>query len=106
KSVTMLIPPERIDEEPKILTRIRRGETIDHYETVRRRKDGTLVDVSLTVSPIRDEAGKIIGASKIGRDISDRIQVEKVLREADRRKDEFLATLAHELRNPLAAIGP
>jgi PAS domain S-box-containing protein len=69
RSVTMLIPADRPDEEPMILGRVRRGERIDHYETVRRRKDGSLVDISLTVSPIKDEAGNIVGASKIARDI-------------------------------------
>jgi PAS domain S-box-containing protein len=65
--VTMLMPPDRVNEESGILARIRRGERIDHYETVRRRKDGTLLDISLTVSPIRDSRGRIIGASKIPR---------------------------------------
>ncbi|HJR22603.1 MAG TPA: PAS domain S-box protein, partial [Dongiaceae bacterium] len=65
--VTMLIPPERIDEEPGILARIRRGERIEHYDTVRRRKDGSAIDISLTVSPIKDSGGTIIGASKIAR---------------------------------------
>jgi signal transduction histidine kinase/CheY-like chemotaxis protein len=118
KSVTMLIPPNQIDEEPAILEKLRRGERIDHYETVRMRKDGTLLDVSLTVSPIKDLDGTIVGASKIARDITLRKRAEETLRreiaireraeaalrEADRRKDEFLATLAHELRNPLAPI--
>ncbi len=111
KPIALLIPPGREDEEPVILARIRRGERIDSYETVRRRKDGGLFDVSLTVSPIKDPDGIIIGASKIARNISGRKRVEKELREyaeqlkdADRRKDEFLATLAHELRNPLAPI--
>jgi len=71
KPVTIIFPPDRLDEEPGILARIRRGEMIDHYETVRRRKDGTLVDISLTVSPIKDAHGKIIGASKVARDITD-----------------------------------
>jgi PAS domain S-box-containing protein len=71
KPVTVLMPPERYDEEPSILARLRRGERIDHYHTVRRRKDGILIDVSLTVSPVRDHAGQIIGASKIARDIGD-----------------------------------
>ena len=73
----MLIPPDRHHEEPRILERIRRGERIDHYETVRRRKDGTLFDISVTVSPLKDQKGQIIGASKIARDISDRIQNER-----------------------------
>ena len=104
KPVTMLIPDDHLDEEPQILRRIRSGESVDHYETVRRRKDGTLIDISLTVSPLRDAAGRIIGASKIARDITQRKRAEDELRESDRRKTEFLATLAHELRNPLAPI--
>ena len=74
--VTILIPPERLDEEPHILARIRSGERIDHYETVRRRKDGASIDISLTVSPVRNAAGQIVGASKISRDISDRKAAE------------------------------
>src|SRR4028118_470528 len=81
KPVVILIPPEHQDEEPNILARIRRGERIEHYETVRIRKDGTLVDISLTVSPIRGPDGKIIGASKIARNISDRKRAEAELRE-------------------------
>jgi PAS domain S-box-containing protein len=81
---TLLIPPERLDEEPSILQRLRRGERVDHFETVRRRKDGTLLDISLTISPVRDAQGKIVGASKIARDISDkkRIQAELLASEA------------------------
>ena len=75
--ITVLIPSDRHHEEPVILERIRRGESLDHYETVRRRKDGTLFDISLTVSPIKDENGNVIGASKIGRDITDRVQDQK-----------------------------
>lgn len=70
--VTMLIPDERLDEEPDILSKIRKGERIDHYETVRRRKDGTTVHISLTVSPIKNALGAVVGASKIARDISER----------------------------------
>ena len=77
KSILTLIPPDRQHEEPKIIERIRRGERIDHYETVRRRQDGTLLDISVTVSPLKDKTGKIIGASKIARDITDRIQNER-----------------------------
>src|SRR5678816_2924392 len=71
KSVSILIPPGRENEEPHILSRIRRGEKVDHYETLRQRKDGSLVDISLTVSRIKDTDGRIIGASKIARDISE-----------------------------------
>jgi len=77
KSILTLIPPDRHHEEPGIIERIRRGEPINHYETVRRRKDGTLFDISITVSPLKDEKGQIIGASKIVRDISDRIKNER-----------------------------
>jgi two-component system CheB/CheR fusion protein len=77
KSVTTLIPPDRQHEEPVILGRIRRGERIDHYETVRRRKDGSLFNISVTVSPLKDENGKVIGASKIARNITDRIQNDR-----------------------------
>jgi PAS domain S-box-containing protein len=104
RPITMLIPPERQDEEPKLLSRLRAGERIRHYETVRVTKDGRRIDISLTLSPVRDASGKIVGASKVARDITERKQSEAALREADRRKDEFLAVLAHELRNPLAPI--
>jgi PAS domain S-box-containing protein len=104
RSVTLLIPPNYVDEEPSILERLKRGERIEHYETVRRRKDGTLLEVSLAVSPVKDVHGSIIGSSTIARDITRQRQAEETLRETDRRKDEFLATLAHELRNPLAPI--
>ena len=82
QSITMLIPPDRFDEEPVILGHIRRGERIEHFETIRRCKDGRLVDISLTISPIKDEEGKIIGASKIARDITRRKQMEAALAEA------------------------
>jgi two-component system CheB/CheR fusion protein len=77
KPVTTLIPVDRHHEEPRILERIRRDERIDHYETVRRRKDGSLFNISVTVSPLKDETGKVIGASKIARDITDRVQSEQ-----------------------------
>ena len=81
KPVTLLIPPDHIDEEPTILARIKAGERIDHYETVRVAKDGSLVDISLTVSPIKDASGTIIGASKVARDIGARKHAENAMRE-------------------------
>ncbi|MGC2076260.1 MAG: PAS domain S-box protein [Xanthobacteraceae bacterium] len=85
KPITIYIPPERHNEEPTILARLRRGERIDHYETVRQRKDGSAIDISLTVSPIKNVEGRIIGASKIARDITER-----------KRNDEHIAILARE----------
>jgi len=78
RPIAMLIPPDRQDEERVILEKLRRGERIEHYETVRRAKDGRLIDVSLTISPIRDARGRIIGASKIARDITERKRAEEV----------------------------
>src|SRR5215813_11799255 len=89
KPVTILIPPERLDEETAILESLKRGDRIDHFETVRRRKDGSLIDASLTISPIRGADGKIIGASKIARDITERkrseLQISTLAREAEHR---------------------
>jgi PAS domain S-box-containing protein len=95
KPVLMLIPAERHDEEPTILSRIRRGERIDPYETARLRKDGSTVDISLTVSPVRNPDGRIIGASKIARDITERRRAEQqqrlLLREMDHRVKNLFA---------------
>jgi PAS domain S-box-containing protein len=91
RPVTILIPPDRIDEEPGILQRIRHGERVEPYHTIRRRKDGSFVDVSLQVSPIRDENGKVIGASKIARDISEQQRAQERLRRSEER---FRVTLA------------
>ena len=111
RHITLIIPHERLAEEDQVLDRIRRGETVDHFETVRVRKDGTRVDVSLTVSPVKDHTGRVIGASKIARDISQRRLIERQRDEIyeqaqknNRAKDEFLAMLSHELRNPIGAI--
>ncbi|HEY3636506.1 MAG TPA: PAS domain S-box protein [Rhizomicrobium sp.] len=95
--VTILIPEHRLDEEPNILNRIRRGEHIDHYETIRRRKDGTLMEISLTVSPMRDGSGKIIAASKIARNISERKQAEAL-------RNLLMAELNHRVKNTLATV--
>lgn len=97
KPISILIPPDRENEEPLILDRIRRGERIDHYETMRRRKDGTLIHVSLTVSPIKDDSGTIIGASKIARDVTERKRQETFInflsREVDHRAKNLLAVV-------------
>jgi PAS domain S-box-containing protein len=113
-----LVPPDRHDDLPKNLNAIRRGERVEHFETERMRKSGERIHVSLTVSPIRDAAGRIVGASKIARDVTERkraeAELEALLRAsesaqaaaeaANRSKDEFLAMLGHELRNPLGAL--
>jgi PAS domain S-box-containing protein len=98
KPIMMLIPVERHDEEPTILARIRRGEHIDHYETIRRRKDGSTVDISLTVSPVKDPEGRIIGASKIARDISER-------RLAEQQQRLLLREMDHRIKNLFALAG-
>ncbi|HEX4494029.1 MAG TPA: PAS domain S-box protein [Thermoanaerobaculia bacterium] len=104
RSITLIIPQDRREEETGIMERLRRGERVEHFETVRVSKTGRRIDISLTISPIRNAAGHVIGASKIARDITDQKRTEEALREADRQKDEFLALLAHELRNPLAPL--
>jgi PAS domain S-box-containing protein len=102
KPVTILIPPDRHDEEPTILERIRRGERVDHFETIRIRKDGSRVDISLTISPVKDADGRIVGASKIARDITERkhsqAQIAILAREAEHRAKNVLATVQATVR--------
>ena len=111
RHISLVIPPERLAEEEQIIASLKAGKRIEHYETERLRKNGQLFEVSLTISPIKDDSGNVIGASKIARDITERKRIENDLQrlaanlsDADRRKNEFLATLAHELRNPLAPM--
>jgi PAS domain S-box-containing protein len=111
QSISKLFPPDRLDEETHILARLEKGERVDHFETKRRRKDGRLIDVSLTISPIRDARGIIVGASKIARDVTEQklaqhrlAEANEQLKRANQLKAEFLTTLSHELRTPLNAI--
>ena len=118
KSITVLFPKDRLEEEPKILEQIRRGQRVDHFETIRVCKDGRPLDVSVTISPVKDASGNVIGISKVARDVTG---IKRHLREREtmlaretaaraeaervgRLKDDFLSTLSHELRTPLNAI--
>ena len=109
--ITKLSVPGQAEDMVRILEKLSQGQRIEHYETMRRTKDGRTINVSLSVSPIRDATGKIIGAAKIARDITERKRTEdqnaallKEIRQSARHKDEFLCMLAHELRNPLAPL--
>ena len=95
RHITMLIPPDRLGEEATILERLKRGERVDHFETVRLRKDGTQLDISLTISPVKDRDGHIVGASKVARDITERMRVQEELRLSEER----LRALANGLEN-------
>jgi PAS domain S-box-containing protein len=118
RSIRIIIPPDRQHEEDDVLNHLRNGEYVQHFQTVRRRKDGSHVDISLSVSPIRMSSGEIVGASSIARDISEQKRSEEMLRQSEERlreerdklqrslavKDEFLGLVSHELRTPITTI--
>lgn len=104
ESIRRLIPEHLQDEEDEVLRRVRAGLPVDHFETIRQRKDGSLVPISLTVSPIKNGRGEIIGASKIARDISERRVAEDAVRTSMALKDQFLGLVSHELRTPVATV--
>ncbi|HEX3941144.1 MAG TPA: PAS domain S-box protein, partial [Acidobacteriaceae bacterium] len=106
KPITMLIPADRLSEEASILEHIRRGEHIEHYESIRRSKDGSLLNVSLTISPLVDAGGQIVGASKIARNITERKHTEAALIKSEKLAvaGRLAAMLAHEINNPLQAV--
>lgn len=97
RPISMIIPPDRLNEEPGILDRVRRGERVDPYETVRRRKDGTLIDISVSVSPIKDASGSVIGASKIARDISER-------KRSEQRQELLTREIQHRTKNIFSVV--
>src|ERR1700719_2380748 len=112
ENITLIIPPDHRDEERTIIEQLTRGERIDHFETVRMRKDGSLLDVSLTISPMKDASGRAVGASKLARDITERKRAEEALRQAQAdlaymsrvtTMGELTASLAHEIKQPISA---
>jgi len=111
KHITLIIPEDRLDEETVIINKIRKGERVNHFETIRKRKDGTPINISVAVSPVKDKNGKVIGASKVARDITEKAEIEKQrqlyterLQEISHYKDEFMAMASHELKTPLTVI--
>ena len=111
RSITMLIPFERLDEEPTILAQLRRGQRVDHFQTIRVRKDGSRLNISLTVSPVKDAEGRIVGASKIARDITDLVRQEEALQAANTALEranadlqQFADSASHDLQEPLRMV--
>lgn len=117
RPISILLPPERADELPAIMERLRRGERVEHYETRHRRGDGSIIDLSMTISPIKTDTAEVIGAFAVARDITDRKRIEEegvrllareqaasAVAEGARIQEQFLAMVAHDLRTPLQAI--
>jgi PAS domain S-box-containing protein len=106
RPITTIIPTELLDDEPKILARIQAGRKIDHFETIRVKKNGDRINVSLTISPVKDQNGKIIGAAKIVRDVTEQRKLEAALHTSERLASvgRLAATVAHEINNPLEAV--
>jgi PAS domain S-box-containing protein len=111
QSILMLIPPDRLEEEPKILEQLKRGERVEHFETVRVRKDGSYRNVSLTVSPVRTSDGRIAGASKIARDVTEKVRQEQALQQANTALSRanadlqlFAYSASHDLQEPLRMV--
>lgn len=96
--IKLIIPRDRWDEEDRILDRLRRGEAIGHFETIRLHKSGELLDISLTISPVRDSTGKVVGASKVARDVGERKQLDRVLRDSEERLRTLTASLESQVR--------
>jgi PAS domain S-box-containing protein len=106
KPIMLIIPPELHQDENKILDKIRRGEKIEHFETIRLHKNGQRIDVSVTISPMKDDHGRVMGAAKIVRDITEKKKVDRALRVTEKlaAAGRLAATVAHEINNPLEAV--
>ena len=111
KPITIVIPQDRLGEEPEILSRLQRGERVDHFETIRRHKDGTLLDISVTISPVKDSQGKVVGASKVARDITERKRHEQALAavsaaltRSNADLQQFAYSASHDLQEPLRMV--